>query len=425
MLLRHAALLCVVGFALGCSEGGPDDAGLDAGRDAGDAGLDAGRDAGIDARFDAGVDAWLDGPPWDPGWVRLPDLPDHCPIERAEHPERIVRAHSWEPCAEQPVGCRRGQALGIATSVGWYDAERERGYVFLVGPDNIDMIVDLDRGPIAAWRNPDDVGGDGMVCFVSTLGIGDGYAAAYMIYRDFRVDGRNLDVVYHAPLDEIGDTDVPFRVISPGLGDQPAQLAVTRSLVAAQMNTAALVVGFAPGRWGAIYAEPVVGAPQEIAALGDFAFWEDFNGPVRIAYGSLDRPAAWLRDIAPGSIRNFGTDGVDLAWVEIRDSPLRFDLWTAPVVFDAPELRPRRIGPISEFQFSGVGGGWFAHIMADPERLELVDLETGRTKSWLAPVGDRFIRDRGPIYVSATEILVVVPGGIFVRLDPRELPWDP
>lgn len=208
-------------------------------------------------------------------------------------------------------------------------------------------------------------------------------------------------------------------------GTTPQQLAVTRSVVVA--NMLGVAVAFTRGRWGAIWGAPVTGNAQRVAAVGDFAFWEDWNGPIRIAVGSLDQPPQWLRDIAPGRVRKFHTDGVDLAWVEIQDSPPTLELYTAPVVFTAAELAPRRVGPIEGIQFTGMGGGWYVLLKADPERIEIIELATGRTKTWFAAPGE-LITGNSPTYVSATEIATRARradgNNYWLRLDPRSVPWD-
>jgi len=248
-----------------------------------------------------------------------------------------------------------------------------------------------------------------------------------MVYRSFVDADRNLDRIYHAPLDDIGSTTEPIGVIH-GFTSTPNHLAVTRRLVLAELQPVAAVAAFAPGRFAAIWSDAVAGIPQSVHGVDDFAYWLDFAGTERIAYGSLDQPAAWLRDIAPGHIRAFGTDGVDLAWVEIRDSPPSLELWTAPVVFDAAALRPRRVREVQGIQFAGVGGGWFVLMKAEPQRLEIIELASGRTKTWLAPPG-YVVTATGerPNYVTATEIVfdALTPDGAYwVRLDPRTVPWD-
>jgi hypothetical protein len=421
MLLRRL-LLALIASVAACSQSGLRDGGQDAGRDGGvDAGRDAGRDAGArDAAPEAGTDGSTD--PWDPGWVRLPGFPDECGIERAEHPERVVRPFPWEPCPEQPVGCSRAITGWLPTDLGWHDDATGRGYVVTYG-DGL-QIVDLDRGGIAAWRAPPELDGDPWVCSVHRVGIGDGYGGVYFNFHHYGDEDRSVDQVYHAPLDDIGSTTEPIAVIAPGLISTPQHLAVTRRLVLAELQPVATVVAFAPDRWGAIWSDAVSGIPQEVRGVGDFAFWLDYGGVPRIAYGSLDRPAAWLRDIAPGRIRVFDTDGVDLAWVEIRDSPPSLELWTAPVVFDAADLRPRRVRDVQGIQQNGMGGGWFVLMKRDPERLEIIELATGRTKTWLAPPGYTVTTTGSrPNYVTATEI-VFDSGFYWVRLDPRSVPWD-
>ncbi len=411
MLLSRGA--CLASLLVGCQ------ACVEAAGDAGllDAGWDAGHDAGIDAGYDAGRDAGRDA--GTAGWTRLPGLPDECAIERAEHPEVLFRPE-WAPCAEQPVGClREVPRHAVRTEVGWHDGAR--GFVALGS-----SIVDLDRGTIAAWRAPPQFD-DPWVCSVHAIGIGDGYGAMYANFHHFGAEERSLDHVYHAPLDEIGAIMEPVAVIAPGFSSTPQHLAVSRSLVAAEMQPVGATVLFARGRWMASSAEPVVGIPQHVDVVGDYAFWEDWGSTVRIAIGALDRAPVFLRDIAPGRTRSFHTDGVDLAWVEIFDEPPSLELVTAPVVFEPSELAPRRLGPIESIQLTGMGGGWYARVIADPERVVLTELASGRTKTWRAPEGE-LLSPRAPVYVTATEVLLWArlrdATQYWVRIDPRVLPWD-
>lgn len=409
----------MIGALVGCGCDDPErrDAGFDAGHDAGH---DAGRDAGTDASHDAGRDAGA------AAWTRMPGFPDECAFEHAQNPAALYRPR-WEPCPEHPAGCQREvPAYRIRTEVGWHDGER--GYAYFAGSHA--AIVDLDQGTVAAWRET-SVDRRNSACGLWAVGIDDGYAAVYMLYRDLSSEERNFDRVYHAPIEEIGGTTTPIADISPGLIDRPQHLAVTRSIVAAELQPAGLVAVFEEGRWDFLNAPPVLGLPQRVAAVGEFAFWEDWGSTIRIAVGSLDEPAQHLRDIAPGRIRSFHTDGTDLAWVEIFDDPPSLTLYTAPVVFDPTQLEPRRVGPIDAIYRTGVGGGYYASVKAEPERLVLMELTTGRTKTWEAAPGE-FITGYLPVYVTSAEVLLIArrlgPGGrpqnYYLRLDPRTIPWD-
>jgi len=247
----------------------------------------------------------------------------------------------------------------------------------------------------------------------------------YANFRHFGDEDRSIDRIYHSELRDIGAEDSASIVLSPGLSSTPQRLAVTSTVVAGQMS--GIPVLFTGGGFRALLEGAVAGTAQRIHAVGDFAFWEDWGSTVRIAFGSLDRAPRFLRDIAPGRIRAFHTDGVDFAWVEIRDDPPTLELFTAPVVFDAAELEPRRVGPIEGIQFTGMGGGWFVRVLADPERIELTELATGRTKTWHAAEGE-ILSGFPPTYVAATEILLKGrrAGGTnyWIRLDPRVLPWE-
>ena len=426
MLLSRPTVgfLVVFAFCAGCGCGEdsePRDSAADASRDVEpDAGSDAIADAAADADgpTDASTDAF-DGAVGPAGWVPMPSPRDECVVERATNPAALYRPQ-WAPCEEQPIGCQREIPLhvGIRTDVGWFDGER--GYTWLAGAH--DAIVDLDLGTIAAWRSRESHGDD-WLCGVTRIGIGDGHASVYSAYHHFSDPDRGLDRIYHAPVGSIAAETTPFAEL-PGWSGGTQTLAVSRSMVAAEMQP--LVLVFTSEGRRALWTEEIGGVPQRVHAAGDFAFWLNFQGSVQLAWGSYEQGPDRLRDITPGRVRGFRSDGVDLAWVEIFDTPPSLTLYTARAPTDVGSFTPRAVGPIEGIQFNQMGGGWYGTIRADPERIELVELATGRTKTWFAAPGERIGGDH-PVYVSANEVLLRgrrSTDRYWIRVDPRSLPFN-
>lgn len=184
---------------------------------------------------------------------------------------------------------------------------------------------------------------------------------------------------------------------------------------------------FAEDHYGVLWSMDVNGIPQRVHAVGDFAFWLDYAGRPAIAYASLDQPAAIFHEADPAEVHALHIDGDQMAWVE-RPSGSIYELWTAPVVFDAADLAPRHVRTIPTRHLTTMGGGWFAWMTRDDdllhEHIEMVELATGRMKRWSAPDGLRI--SRRPIYITETEMLLHARdslGELLVRLDPRTIPW--
>jgi len=291
------------------------------------------------------------------------------------------------------------------------------------------MIVDLTGTAVAAWWAPDPAG-EGYIC-LPRVAVGDGFGALYLSYINRRAPDLDWTTVYHAPLDEIGSTTDPIVVLDEGLPSQPQRLSVSSRVVGAEIQPGAFNMLFADGRWTALWGEPVVGTPQRVTVVGDFAYWEDWQDLQRIAFGSLDQPAAWLYRADPAQIRKLNSDGANLAWVQLYFEPeIRIELWTAPVVTDAAEFSPRLVRTLAENPtITRMGDGWFAILYGEPQRIALIELETGRSKTWVAPDGwGLSIHSDAPAYVSSVEVGFHVRDSdrndFFVRLDPRTIPWD-
>lgn len=155
----------------------------------------------------------------------------------------------------------------------------------------------------------------------------------------------------------------------------------------------------------------------------------------RIAYGSVDQDAAWLYEAAPLQIRKLNADGTQLAWIQLGFEPtLSIQLWTGEATSVPADFAPRWVGDLDTSQgagFTAMGAGWYAILYGDPMRIRLIELESGRAKTWEAPPDWILnLHDEAAAYLSASELGLHVrdlgAGGddFFVRVDHRTLPWD-
>lgn len=422
VLPRRASWLLALAVACGSPE--PSDAGGDAGRDGGrdggrDAGRDGGRDSGPAALADSGSDARVDGGPDDPGWVPLATLAEGCTIERALHPERLFEVR-WEPCEDGTDGCHRiASDVGLARSPGWFDGDQ--GYFTVIRGEppgrRVVVIARTEGSPVAAWREPpSDLPG---ACIV-IVGIGDGYAAVMPSFFHGEDRTRDVDYVFHAPIDAIGTTTEPLAIIRPSV--LPQRLAVSSQVIAV-WNGPAIYAIAADGRHGYV-SVALPGIAQSVTVAGPDVMWEDWAELVRIAHGAVGRPGTLYHRADPADIKGFHTDGVDLAWVQGYDrqpdgSYARLELWTAPYVADPSELRPRLVRLLDPTRHpSAFGGGWYVTMPGAPWRIEAVRLEDGTRRQWISSL--RGALSYPPIYVTDHEILLQDPA--LIRLDPNRLP---
>ena len=315
MLLRRASLLVLL---VACDGPAP----LDAGRDAGvDGGTDAGRDAGR-LRVDAGVDSGHDAGPTDPGWEPWATLDEaDCTIERARYPERLG-ALLWEPCAEQPEGCLRAvPGSGGSVVPPWFGT----GPVYSRGAQIdergrlIYKIGRIDGPPLAAWRSPpvEELLRRDRVCLVG-IGLGEGYASVTAIFAKGDDGSEDVDWVFHAPIDAIGAADEPLAIVSPGVGAQ--RFYVSADLVAMWTGGFVHVVN-ADGRFRRNVSLGLSGIPQHGWVVGPHFLWYDWRNPVRIAHAGFEDAAAIFYGADPGDIKDFHTDGVEMAWLQGYDRP--------------------------------------------------------------------------------------------------------
>lgn len=431
MLLRGGLILGLGALAVGCPSPAPTDAGVDAGHDAGrDAGVDSGTDAGTHAPEDAGADAGVDGGPRDPGWVLLPGLPEACPIERAEHPERLLSI-DWEPCPGHPPGCLREVGRGVVTQprVGWHDGDH--GYFFAIvgeAPRAV-VLVRTDGVALAAWRDPPINPDDSLVCAVHPTAVGDGYAAVVARSLDFDSPSTSREVVYWALIDEIGDAPA-LGVIELGL-NRGQWADVSRDIVAVEEQPGGVVVAMGlDGQMEVLFSDEVQGIPQHARVVGEHVFWEDWADLTRIAHATLGNEATILHRADPGDIKHFHADEDGMAWIQGYDRPpgpmqeyARIELWAAPLAYDAATLEPRLVATLPQRGLSAYGGGWYVMYVGSPKRLMVIRVEDGTQREWIPP--EPYGVGHPPLYVSDHEMLVASGDGtrgFLLRIDPHTLP---
>ena len=427
LLDRHAlaVVACTTTLLATC---GPSpatpDAGSDAGRDGGrDASVDAAhgdtsRDTGVDAR-DTGTDAG----PTDPVWVRLGGQQDDCILERAEYPERAFSL-SWESCG---LGCRRAVSERVGAVGGFVDAS---GVVFEIrGQDGTGADVrglQTDDGRVlAAWHYADFEGRD--QCGIVPLAVGGGRVAFASFSFSPGDPSRNLDSVWVAPLDMIGDTTDPVFQQPGFLGAAIERIFVSASHYAYQVSAGPLALRDEAGAGRLIGWTDFPGTPQNVSLLGGHLLFEMWDDSIRLASATIaDAPTNWI-DLSPGEVRNFGTDGVDMAWLQGFDydtstlTYARLELWTSPYADTVAGLTPRRVGAFPGLYVSTTGGGWYAS-QADGGELDVRSLADGSRRHWTPPAGVMVLD--APLYVTASDILLTTTFGAY-RVDPNTLPIVP
>lgn len=445
LIEARAAAMSLATLVVGCAapagvDGGPVDAGHDAG--AVDAGWDGGRvDAGSrDAGFDAGLDAGpRDGGPDDPGWVRLPGLPDDCAIERAEHPERIWTME-WQPCSTPDGLVVPGCVATPPTGANITDAHHDGADVWLelLASDSARGGRVVGLGPVdgpawAAWREPAFVDDDGIVCLVSAHRAAGGRAAFVASLSDFNDESRSRAWLYLDTAAAIGRATEPVHVFPAGFlsgGRQVAELWISSDLLALQTSPDGTLYTYRDGEWDTLTGRGTVeGLPQNVALIGDHLLWEAWRGldDVRLVHARWGEASALWRDVTPGVTKSFGTDGLDLAWMEGYDrredgSYARLELWTAPFA-DLAAIEPRFVRAMELRVGAAVGGGWYAmrRITEGPQRVEVFSLRDGTRRTFVAP-GGSVVEE--PYYASERDIMFRGGGAQSIRFDPTLLPID-
>lgn len=439
VFLKPAALLGLA-LALGCGCGDDGSAVAD---DLGvDAGVDGGRDLGVDGGpDDAGP---IDGGPDDPQWVRLPDLPLGCGIERARFPERVF-SPQWRSCGD---GCRYldSDPAFEMTPLGPGSGPDRRAasapsFIFVKLEDQRDLnapvilaLVGTDGSVAAAWALPERLPAPG--CSISSFAHRDGWVG-FTIWSFSEISEIEYQSIFYGPVGEMKDIDRPVLILGPddlpGSWNALQHAYVSPEAVAFQvqpLGEAWLIRDGVRRRLG-VAGFPAGGDVQGVALVGDHVLWHEWGvSDVRISHGSFDRESAPYHDVV-GTRALFATDGSDLAWAQgygwDGGGYERRELWVADYVRDPADLSPRLLVP--DYQGSGLGlvGGsaWMTLVERDGRRgFEMVDLDDGeRTVIWAPP--DFFLTSQ-PSWITARDIGAVArrtagrPFNTFLIVD-REL----
>lgn len=425
----EAGLACILLATCAPQDSPPDagaDASVDAGRDAQrpDA-WRAPRDVGTDARTDAS----RDGGPDDPVWMRLGGQPDGCVISRAEHPERVVQL-AWEACGE---GCQRAvpEPPGAALA-GYVDGDHRYallGIAATAESPELRAMIEIDGPTLGAWQHRDDVSPS---CHVLPFGVGES-RAGFASWAEADVTTDEITVSFWlTAIDEIGDASEPVYQFN-GPTDVPTHLFVSATNYAYRMSSGQLVLLDDANESTLMNGRDFRGIPQNEDLRGEVLFFETNGGGVsRLAVGTVADGPTYLRNIAPGEIRHFHTDGSTFAWLQGTEFDAftltygTLELWSAPYVTSAADLTPRRIRDFPGLYRGEIGGRWYAaeSNLADGG-MDVYDLTDGTRRHWVPPpaTGTR----GAPLYVTDEEILLQANGaeaGVY-RIDPRTLPIVP
>lgn len=443
MSLRRAIIVAILSA---CAGPPVPDAGIgDAGHDGGaDAGYDAGRDAAVaDAGADASADAGpRDGGPDDPGWVRLPGLPDECPIERALYPERIW-AVSWVPCTDPAGEEIPGCTTTPTRSSGFTGAWNDDGEIWLqmiggdaLGEGRIVGIGHVDGRIVAAWREPRVTPDDGILCRVTARAVGGGRAAFVAQFSDLVDETRSRAWLYVATPDSIGIDTSPVHEFPASFVPRDrmiVELWISAELIALQASPDGSLYSYRDGEWATLTGRGTVeGLPQNVELVGDHLLWEAWRGldDVRLVHARRGEAASVWRDIGPSDTKGFGSDGVDIGWFDAHDRQpdgtyLRTELWTAPYRRDLENVEPRLARVVDErCNAPAIGGGWAAcrRINDGPQRVEVFSLRDGSRRTFVPPGG--YVLD-DPYYSREREVMFRGAGTEAIRFDPTLLTVDP
>jgi len=375
-----------------------------------DTALDSPHDAPFDVRADAAdPDARSLG--CDPGWHPLPSIPDDLEVLYAENPGCLLNVE-WVSCG---AGCQRLAddprfERTIDPNSAWIDGDRAFFSVVewmkapTVHPGSIILVASTDGVVHGAWldtsslfHRPDVTLIQGFSGAAGAFGLGiiAGQTNADGNYRTFHA------LIYHAPILSMSEAIEPslqLDTLPPGNGLQYIHASATTFTAEVQPLAEMLVVehGVAHSLGGRDSATPYI--PQASVLIGREVFWLDWNDgwKVRIAHGNFDMESEVFYELADGDILSLASDGHDLAWVQgyepndTRDVYSRMELWTAPVVTNPADLRPRLV--TASYTGSNAGmladGSYFTNSGAGVDTFDQVySMSDGSVRSWHGPVG--------------------------------------
>lgn len=364
-----------------------------------------------DVRPDTGSD--------DPEWEALPGLPDGCTVERANHPEHLLR-NEWIECGE---GCEylardeRFQRV-VGRSTGWHDGER--GYFSVVegrltepepARHRIVTLVDTEGTVWGGWRGAATA--DEGACRVSLVSAGDNFAfiTVVVFLGDIEAVYTRETHVYAAPITEIGCVTEPIAVL--GRDVVPAGSGLSRpsnsaSLLVAELQPGSRLLLVQPdGEWQ-IYAEEEVQGPR---VVGNDVYLEGLGAPfrriMRMRFG--EEPSVMVEH-ADAHSTGLGMDGTTLSWQVARGGSdwvraERIELWASPLPTSSTPLVPRLVRLLTPDLHSTYaehfgGSGYVARQLPGT----FVRLADGATTAWPLNGDNGVGGNNGYLWISADEV---------------------
>ena len=446
-LARIAVVLAAVGACSGTPGGdGGADASIDAGLDAHarDAGRDAGRDVGTDASRspDTNTDAGF----CDPGWVRFPDMPDACYVEYASHPECVL-SMTWDtcfdfipgPCTSAWIDSNTGLQFYYQHDGAFWDPVRARGVVLVAAQTPVGfaplidyrVLVATDGTVVAAVRSTMAEAWlrDGVLCPGHAAAAPDAVVAS----NEFDDFGPTAAPPYPVHMFRGGYSDwwshpLPVTIFDSLHADEASENLTTSSTVTVAEITPADYLLIWRGGDPRRLQRPGSLSPQRI--VGDDLFYEDYCGTAdcntRIYRSGADDTDELLIDGVPGTdIRNFTTDGVNMAWFlatsfDASGVPSGGEIVVSPYALHAADVHPRtlRSGLLDSQGFHPVLGpdaiGYAYEIPASPHYQSILDLlslaDGSRSRITLPNSGVPLLIhfDSNPLWVSDDEVAVII-----------------
>ena len=258
------------------------------------------------------------------------------------------------------------------------------------------LVISTDGRVMSAWRDPDRPGD--AICGTGAVAIGDGYVGMTVVASRSATGNERAKVVYLGTFESIRSRTTPHAVIGDDVSSPLEGLVESDMSSAYYIGRSGLLVVTVDVRDGATRRMPglgseILGLPQQPVVAGRQVFWQDWGQNVSIAHALGDDPESWLLREPDTDFLAFSTDGVDMAWAACF-SPLpdgsceRNELWTAPYVERAEDLRPRRVAVLPHHVVQGfVGGGYFGArlLYGEGTAFELWRLSDGEHRRWVLP----------------------------------------
>lgn len=397
--------------------GSPPDTGTGASGGLGGSGATGG------AATDAGGDVWTTDPT---AWKTPSWNPPECDnLFRAVDLAKALPPLSWVPCNNGIAGCRLmdtsmlpglgahnpNEKLGALPGVYQYGSRT----IFTVGVnfgwhDNAEVMYELDKGAIAAWRTTDL---DTKPCLIGRAYLWKGGVLQQLNIGLEAGTLKNKGLLHYGPVDPIANDTAPSIWIDQTVTGNPYKLVLSGELGVSQM---ALEIG--PGGstiyvWDMASGKPVpIPKPPgswddyRITVKGAEVLFERDSGQSEsgIALRHSDGSVVMLYQKPNDSVGWLASDGSDVVWQELTlndaGSSGKLELWTSPWADDAASFKPRKVytfASSNEFALGGYsGGGWYPYRL-DDGTLRAVRLSDGAYIDVPAPPGHGWMNPWGVV----------------------------